>query len=313
MVHYKNKMNLPKNIKRTWLSLIFLLVLLAGIFLLPNFLSNLFNILRRGSTSAAGANSRICFDSACNTTLTVPPSNVFTVPVFIDTDNANIRGVDVVAHFDTNYLTLIDINPVASISTTLKVFAPVSSPCTDTNPQCTFNKSQVITNANSSGNLEFGAVTFYFGPTPAVTNAFTGTANLALLTFQPKQLGTTNLIYTFTSGSTTDTNLVSDSATPTDILASAVNLALTVANPTPTPPNPSVTSTSCPNASLGNINCDSGGHVNLADYSILFTNFGISGPTPLPGTCPLASQGDINCDGKINLSDYSILFTNFGI
>ncbi len=76
----------------------------------------------------------------------------------------------------------------------------------------------------------------------------------------------------------------------------------------PTPPNLTLTpGNGCP---PGDVNGDC--HVTLADYSILFTNFGTIFPTSSFGTCPYLGKGDINCDGKIDLADYSILFTNFG-
>ncbi len=307
-------MHWSKSFKKSWFPLIVVIVLFLAVFTLPRFLELLISNLKKASSSAANAVPKLCL-YACpppSPAVLSEPNAQFSVPVIVDTDQANngdpIRGVDVVINFDTTYLTLTDINPSAQVSTTLRTFAPVVT----NDSKGTFDKATVISAANSSGAIKFGAATadWNISPTPAptptitITSPYSGSTTLAILTFTPKKLGSTNVSFSFTLGSTTDSNLVSANSN-SDVLAQVNNLSLTIANPTNTPV-PSVTGT-CPQ---GDINGDC--HVTLADYSILFTNFGTTGPTPLPGTCPLKSKGDINCDGKISLADYSILFANFG-
>jgi hypothetical protein len=162
-------------------------------------------------------------------TLTVNLGEQFVVPVYLNTDNAEIGGVDVVLNFSTdmNKISLVNIQPDAQAGTSLKTFIPVDV-------SGNFDSQAVINNANLTGKVEFGAVT-YDNSIGQPTNPFDGilstTNPLATLTFQvsPDVTSPTQATITVvhTPGVTIDSNIVSlDSVA--DILAQANSLTINV-------------------------------------------------------------------------------------
>jgi hypothetical protein len=252
--------------------------------------------------------------AAGNASITLPPSattsqnSTFTVPVMIDTDGQDINGVDLRLNFNRYFLKVYDITPHPENSS-LKTFAPFSSGV--------FDKTTVTNNANSTGIISLGALALNNGQ-PAT---FNGTLNsLVDITFQALNQGTTQINVSFTSGSTTDSNLVTPQNT--DILNLVTNDTVTISgigqSPSPTPSStptsssspintPSSIPTATPSPSptprkTGDINGDN--LVNVFDLSILLSNYGkTSGFNP---------TADLNADGVINIFDLSILLSNYG-
>lgn len=138
----------------------------------------------------------------------------FQVPVTLATGGTAVRGVDTVMTFDATKLTVTGILPTAQASTSFKTFVPV-----DANNN--FDVTTVMNNANATGKIEFGAVTYDFAanqaaPTYGLTAAYNGTTILATVKFTPKAVSsTTNTTIAFTfdpaNASTVDSNIVDDS------------------------------------------------------------------------------------------------------
>lgn len=297
-----------KDFKKSWLTIFIIIFLVILIFSLPKLLNLFFNNYKGSQLSASVSYPKICL-YACPppspAVLTQPPGQPFSIPVIVDTDTSNIVGADIIINFDKNYLTLTDITPSGAISTSLKTFTPV----VPNDPTGAFDKTTVISDANNNGSIKFGAAAAAWsnsGPTPTITltSSFSGSSTLAILTFQPKQLGSTALTFDYTPNSTTDTNLVSPQNT--DILSVINNLNITIANPTPTlTPTPQF----CPFHSSGDFNCDN--IINIFDYNILLQNFGC--PTRTSPVCdPDWNSADANNDGLINIFDYNTLLQHFG-
>lgn len=167
---------------------------------------------------AAGQNASLTLPNSLEINPQTQPE--FTAPLFINTDSADIGGVDIVIDFSRDRLSLVDINPQASSSTTLKTFAPVKT-------DGLFDKVSVIQKANETGRLEFRAVTFDWQKETLLSpfNGVLGISNpFATLTFSVNQNITlpsqTTLTLLHRQGSTTDCNLVS-SQNAADILAQA--------------------------------------------------------------------------------------------
>ncbi len=180
---------------------------------------------------AAGENSSLTLPE----NLTVNLGEQFTVPVYLDTDNVEIGGVDVILDFsaDMDKISLVGIQPDAQGGAFLKTFIPVDA-------SGNFDALMVVNKANLTGKVEFGAVT-YDSSTGQPTNPFNGilgVANpLATLTFQvdPGVASPTQATITVvhTPGITTDSNLVAlDSVA--DVLAQANSLTVSIsAQPLP--------------------------------------------------------------------------------
>ena len=181
-------------------------------------------------TKASGNKASIDLTSNVHsiTVLSTPPSQNFIVPVFIDSNNIEIVAADIVINFDTNYLKLLDIIPQSN-SSALKTFLPQ-----DLNGS--FNKTQVVENANGNGTIAFGVMS---STTESGTFASsTGIFQLSSLQFQPLKLGTTTIAVSYVSDSTADSNLVAKSSQ--DILGNVTNLTVAIVSPTPIPTSTSI-------------------------------------------------------------------------
>lgn len=213
------------------------------------------------------------------------PTNLFAwvdhqiaVPVMLSTNGAEIVGVDLVITYPNGSLALVDIQTDATIGTTLKTFAPISS-------THTFKSAEVIADANTTGILKFSALT-----TDAQNRRlapFNGTTTLAQLIFKPLREGVYHVITSVHPNQTTDSNVILLANPPVDIQQHSSDLALTVtASDTPL---------------RGDINMDN--QINALDYVLLFESFGHN-----TGELLYNSQADIappaGPDGEINALDY---------
>lgn len=185
---------------------------------------------KNAHTQAAGSSSSISLTSNVSTYL----NQSFYIPVMINTDNVEIIGTDIVISFDTSYLELIDIRAHPENST-LKMFLPSSN-------IGTFDKREVVQNAKNTGIIEFGALCFLNGCTKGLIGQLTASNPLATLQFKALKKGNTSVNIVFTSGSTTDSNLVSrdhndilSKVVDSSILISENNSASTISNTSPTP------------------------------------------------------------------------------
>ena len=280
-----------------------LLIAMVGVllFLLISFVAplreGLFSHLFSKPSSHAASQASISLPS----TVTANTSQTIAIPVMINTDSQDIAGVDIRATYNLYYLKLVDITPHPENSS-LKTFTPEDS-------MKNFDKQTVINNANSTGLISLGALALSNGQTATFNGTLSQTNPLVDLTFQPIHTGSTYINVVFTSGSTTDANLVTTDGQ--DLLQQVTDTAIAIqssgATPTPTPiptptstpsSTPTVVPTPTPTLILGDL--DGNGKVDIFDLSRLLSGWGTNN-----------SSADINKDGVVNIFDLSILLAHW--
>ena len=145
-----------------------------------------------GKTSVLAAAS-LSFNPASKT---VAPNETFNVAVVVNTGGAETDGVDALVRYDGNKLEFVS----AAMGT---LYSQVLTP----NPTPT-----------TAGQLTLGAAA-------ASGESYNGTGTLATITFKAIAEGTANVYYDFTSGSTTDSNVVYQGE---DLLGSISNASYTI-------------------------------------------------------------------------------------
>ena len=166
--------------------------------------------------------------------------NVDISVVITNTAAKRIVGTDVSINFDRTRLILTGITPVTTHN--LKTFVPLNA----NNVFDGSSSSSIVTSANSTGTLIFGAVA-YNQSNNTVLSPQTASFTLATLHFTAKSLsGPANLSFNAIANSTIDTNIVVENVS-TDSLRSATGIGvILVAPPTITfTPTPTLSS-SCP-------------------------------------------------------------------
>lgn len=161
----------------------------------------------------------------------------FAAVVSVDTGLKDIGAIDVVLNFPQDKFSLQDIQgyDVTQVGTSLKTFMPLNSPGT------VFDKGKVISEASSSGQIKFGAVTFNSatGTTTSPFNSNGLEVNLLTLNFLVKNNavpGSATISVSHTPGLNTDSNLIF-SSDGKDVLERVVSCPVvinTVLTPTPT-------------------------------------------------------------------------------
>lgn len=228
--------------------------------------------------------SRVFQATSTNTVVLKMPANIsttpiqdFDVPISLSTSGKAIRGVDVIVNFDKTALQLLNITPTGTSA--FQTYTPVSS------PSGAFDVTRVIANSTQSGQVEFGAVTFDW-VNQKVTPAVATDSAIANLRFHPLKTGQTTVSFVFNPNAlTTDTNIVSDTDPPQELLQSTAQLvnaqiSVVASSPTPTPaatPNP--TPTPSPTASIK----------PTATPTPTSTPSATPKPTPSPSSAPLSS------------------------
>lgn len=279
--------------------ILFAVVVVAFIFVLFN---PYFGLIT--SNRAATANSTLQLTQQVNAV----QNTAFTIPVMLNTNGAQVVGVDMDIRFNTQYLTVTSISYLTTTqNTTFKTYAPVLT-------NGTFDANKVITRANSQGILEFSAVTFDW-PANQITAPFTGSTILASVTFMPKIPGTTTITLAHTPGSTIDSNVVSNENMPQDLLSSVQNSTVTITGGTgptavptaivPTAVVPTLTPI-IPTAALPTVTPII---PTVTPVGASPTISSTAGPTQ--AACPRKPEGDANCDGNVNLIDLEIWRTEF--
>lgn len=263
---------------------------------------------------AASANATLSLSPSKNP---LGPNDTVTITIALNPANLPVVGTDLNVEFDRNVFTLTDIQP--NTASGFKTFVPL---VTNTS---TFDKSTVMTNANSTGVIKFGAAAFDFNAAggPAVDiPVSTNVTNLSRLVLQVKPTVTTNTSSTikFTyltptnndptqpqNRKTTDTNVVIANTgsvnPPEDVLAAPSPLALTI-NAAPTPTNtlvPTPTSTVAPTPTKTPTPTATKTPTPTTTQSPTPTN------TPTPGPKP----GDADGDNDVDIVDFGVWLTYF--
>mgnify|MGYP001027448843 CR=1 FL=1 len=151
---------------------------------------------------------------------------VIDVPLMLNTGGNAVIGVDFMANFDSDMLSLIDIIPTAQLTTSFSTFAPVFN-------GINFDKQRVISQANVSGNIRFSALTYKENDQKEaqILPSFSGSTQLALLKFRALKEGQTKIIISKDENNfTKDSNVVSDSWPPYDVLASVVSAVVNISS-----------------------------------------------------------------------------------
>ena len=210
--------------KKTLLSVIFFLIVIAGLGA-ALILVKKNQLLKKGAT---GGNPSITLSSA-NSNINI--NKTFNVNIAINTGNTDIGAVDAVINFPQDKLILTSVTPNNELSSTnLKTFVPLLA-----NDNGHFNSATVVQQANNSGKIEFGAITFDWAK-QEITSSFNTEETdipLATLAFRTIKTGQADIAVDYAPDSTADSNLVKyDDAT--DILAEANSITINISESSPT-------------------------------------------------------------------------------
>lgn len=192
-------------------------------------------------SGAAGGTATLTLTPNSRAAFSKAPNDTFDVGVVLNPDVNPVVGVDVVLTFDPNVLSIVSAQPIGILPTddNLATYVPLNA-----------NGSININQANTTGELEFGALTYTASPAPGqiLPPQTVPISPLATIQFQVKPTATaqtTTIKISSTSGDTTDSNVVSlQSNQPVDVISDATatspdsQLAVTIpgsATPTPTP------------------------------------------------------------------------------
>ncbi len=133
----------------------------------------------------------------------------FSVNIVLDTTGQAVAGVDIYSlHFNPAVLQVVDADGVTA---GVQIAAG----------------SLMSNNQYNSADNTTGVIQFSQTPSTSGTN-FTGSGNLATITFSPVAAGTSNLTFDFTLNSTTDTNVA---VLYSDALTAVTNGSYTISNP----------------------------------------------------------------------------------
>lgn len=138
------------------------------------------------------------------------------IPVYLNNNGNPIAGVDVQLQFDRALLQLIDIQTPVSSAQIFGTYLPIT-------PEGIFNKTAVIENARSTGIISFSAVSYDLTHS-VVQSPITTSAKLVNLVFTPIKTGTANLTFIYDGNSTADTNIISSTASPIDLITGSQEL-----------------------------------------------------------------------------------------
>ncbi len=173
-------------------------------------------------TKASGGDASIMFSPA---TIVAKKGDVFTVQLMVDTNKSYVRGIDVVASFDPSALTLRMITPTAQKDTELKTYLPLDS-------SNTFDFLNVISHANKTGTLDFGAIAADV-QTNKMKSAVNGNFVMATLEFFVLKEGNATVTLLKTHP-TRDSTVVQDVNPPVNILSKVNTLYITPQTTIPT-------------------------------------------------------------------------------
>lgn len=145
----------------------------------------------------------------------------FEALIILNTDSRPIKQVDVVIDYDPDTLQLVDIIPIAKITTSFKTFSP-------TYTDGSFAKEKVIAQSEKTRQIIFSA---------RASEPFNGATQLAILRFKPVMVGATAVSFFFWPSSTSDTNILAAPDGAFDLLTQSsqlVNASINILSPSPT-------------------------------------------------------------------------------
>lgn len=138
------------------------------------------------------------------------------IPVYLNNNGNPVAGVDAQIQFDRTLLQLVDVQmPVASAQI-FGTYLPITA-------DGVFNKSAVIENARSTGIVTFSAVSYDLAHS-VVQSPITTSAKLINLVFTPIKAGTADVSFVYDGVSTTDTNIISSTTSPVDLITGSSSL-----------------------------------------------------------------------------------------
>lgn len=161
----------------------------------------------------------------------VGQSDPILVPVMLNTDGADIHGVDISLTYSPSILRLTDIVVMTENSTLKTVLPQVAG-------SGAFDKTRVLSQAQETGLVQF-SVLAQEGQNSGV---FRGSALVATLQFAPIAEGTAELVWNAVLGRTDDANIVATGSVPVDILTQPASASLQVLAAIPATPVPTATS-----------------------------------------------------------------------
>ncbi len=210
----------------TSISIITIFVMLLSLPLISSLVKTDQDMTKLNTVTATGQSSSLNISVSNNQALNTP----FDALILLNTDSAPVKGVDVVIDYDPSYLELLDIDPVAKETTSLKTFTPIAT-------SGIFNREAVVSAGKETKKIRFSAVTYdYLGKKN--TDPFNGVTQLAVLKFKPIKTGSTLVSFEFYPNNTKETNLVPASNPPYDYLSQSDQLLsgqIAILSPTTVP------------------------------------------------------------------------------
>ena len=195
-------------------------------------------LFKSNLVKAVEPNASLTISAAATQEINVP----FDVLILLNTDSAKVKGVDAAIEYDPAMLQLMNVTPVAHKTTTFKTFTPMTK-------SGVFDAETVLVQARETKQIKFSALT-YGHDKQQILESFNGVTQLAILKFKPLKVGSTMLSFTYTPSSTTDTNIITSSDPPTDLLtqpSQLLNAQVLIEGPTVSPTSvPSIVPSSTP-------------------------------------------------------------------
>lgn len=190
----------------TSLAILTVFLLLFSIPLSLGFFQQKAEFTKTDIVRATGENASLTLSSQEVQTINTP----FETLLLLNTDSRPVSRVNVVIDYDPNSLELLELIPVANITTSFKTFTP----------------SKI-----EKGRVSFSALTFD-SLSQLDTAPFNGATQLAILRFKPIKLGSTVISFFFSPDSANDTSIFASTESPFDLLRQSsqlVNSSISIA------------------------------------------------------------------------------------
>jgi hypothetical protein len=313
-------MTLPQSLqdRRTLITVSLLLFLvLTGLITLLNIRRR--QELRRSAAPPGTIDAQIQLTSSPSDLSNLQAGSTFDISVGVHSAQNDIYGLDLVSSaFDPAVIQVQDILLGSGVDDGCQpsgsgvpvVFAPINS-----ETDCNFKKSQVISTANSTGVLDFGIAAFDWSAsdspdyTPSPLPKGSTYHQVAIIRFEAKSSGSTTFQFradNFTGQATTDTNAAAifDDQSVGDVLSSiqpaSFNISVSGTAATPTPG-------ACP--SIGDMNNDQ--NIGGFEYAVVVNNFDCGLPDTEACNSALPNGYDMNNDNAITGFEYGVVVNNF--
>jgi hypothetical protein len=323
-------MTLPQSLqdRRTLITVSLLLFLvLTGLITLLNIRRR--QELRRSAAPPGTIDAQIQLTSSPSDLSNLQAGSTFDISVGVHSAQNDIYGLDLVSSaFDPAVIQVQDILLGSGVDDGCQpsgsgvpvVFAPINS-----ETDCNFKKSQVISTANSTGVLDFGIAAFDWSAsdspdyTPSPLPKGSTYHQVAIIRFEAKSSGSTTFQFradNFTGQATTDTNAAAifDDQSVGDVLSSiqpaSFNISVSGTAPTATP-----VPAGC-DSKVPQVDPNGDGNLEFMEVMLYIANYQCNfsgGDQPCNSQIPSTADGvlDGNPNGTIDFMEVMYVIANY--